>query len=42
MQRQVVGWFEVSEPACFSTESFPVWILEDEEVGYFYGVPVTQ
>jgi sarcosine oxidase len=39
VQRQVVGWFEVSEPAAFSTEAFPVWILEDEQLGYFYGFP---
>lgn len=39
VQRQVVGWFDTSEPASFGTDTFPVWILEDKDLGYFYGFP---
>ena len=39
VQRQVIGWFEVSDHEAFSTENFPVFILEDEELGEFYGFP---
>jgi hypothetical protein len=39
VQRQVIGWFEVSDHDAFSTENFPVFILEDEELGEFYGFP---
>ncbi|CAL8465505.1 g5041 [Coccomyxa elongata] len=38
-QRQVIGWFEVSDHEAFSTEKFPVFILEDEELGEYYGFP---
>jgi sarcosine oxidase len=37
-ERQVVGWFEMAQPARFSPEVFPVFVLEAEE-GLFYGFP---
>ncbi len=39
MQRQVIGWFEVSDHEAFSTDNFPVFILEDETLGEYYGFP---
>lgn len=38
-QRQVIGWFEVSDHEAFTTQKFPVFILEDNELGTFYGFP---
>lgn len=38
-QRQVVAWFEVADHAAFSPENFPVFILQDERKGMFYGFP---
>ncbi|EIE19446.1 sarcosine oxidase, partial [Coccomyxa subellipsoidea C-169] len=39
VQRQVIGWFEVSDHEAFSTDNFPVFILEDETLGEYYGFP---
>jgi sarcosine oxidase len=36
--RQVLGWFVPREPALFSTDRFPVFLLENAE-GMFYGFP---
>jgi sarcosine oxidase len=35
-QRQVLGFFQPQEPALFSTDRFPVFVLDGEE-GHFYG-----
>ena len=37
-ERQVLGWFEVSHPALFTPQRFPVFVLDAEE-GRFYGFP---
>jgi sarcosine oxidase len=36
--RQVLGWFAPREPALFSKERFPVFLLENAD-GMFYGFP---
>lgn len=36
--RQVVGWFDCTGPDAFSSEKYPVFILEDD-VGNWYGFP---
>jgi sarcosine oxidase len=38
VQRQVIGWFEVQDPAHFIPEAFPVFVLQDK-LGYYYGFP---
>lgn len=38
VERQVVGWFAVAEPAHFSTDAFPVFVCDVAE-GRFYGFP---
>ena len=38
-ERQVLGWFQPSDPALFEPERFPVFNMEVEE-GKFYGFPV--
>ncbi|KAK9845939.1 hypothetical protein WJX81_006509 [Elliptochloris bilobata] len=38
VERQVVAWFGDAHPA-FSAEAFPVFVLHDEELGYYYGFP---
>lgn len=38
-ERQVLGWFQPTEPALFAPERFPVFNMEVEE-GKFYGFPV--
>ena len=38
VERQVVAWFGEAHPA-FSPESFPVFVLHDKELGYYYGFP---
>ena len=37
-ERQVVGWFGVSEPAAFALGSFPVFVMTTPD-GHFYGFP---
>ena len=37
-ERQVLGWFQPTEPALFEPERFPVFVAEVEE-GHFYGFP---
>ena len=37
-ERQVVGWFAISEPAAFAPAQFPVFVLDAEE-GLYYGFP---
>lgn len=37
-ERQVLGWFQPSQPKLFQPGAFPVWGLEFEE-GRFYGFP---
>ena len=37
--RQVVGWFQSSEPALFEVDRCPVFILDVEE-GEYYGFPI--
>jgi sarcosine oxidase len=37
-ERQVVGWFDIAQPALFSPAAFPVFVFEAEE-GLFYGFP---
>lgn len=39
VQRQVIGWFEVADKAAFSTETFPVFIFDDCQLGEYYGFP---
>jgi sarcosine oxidase len=36
--RQVLGWFEPSDPALFAPGRFPVFLLQNED-GIFYGFP---
>ncbi|MFU8867478.1 N-methyl-L-tryptophan oxidase [Natronococcus sp.] len=38
-ERQVLGWFQPTEPDYFDRERFPVWNLEVPE-GRYYGFPV--
>lgn len=38
-ERQVVAWLQPTEPALFSPERFPVFVLETSE-GIYYGLPV--
>jgi sarcosine oxidase len=38
-ERQVLAWFRPAQPAYFTTESFPVFILDAAE-GRFYGFPM--
>ena len=38
VERQVVAWFGEPHPA-FSPEAFPVFVLHDKELGYYYGFP---
>ena len=38
VERQVVAWFGEPHPA-FSSEAFPVFVLHDEDLGYYYGFP---
>ena len=38
VERQVVGWFEISEPALFAPSAFPVFVLDAED-GRYYGFP---
>ncbi len=38
VERQVVGWFAVTDAARFSTQAFPVFVCEVPE-GRFYGFP---
>ena len=33
-----MAWFGEAHPA-FSPESFPVFVLHDKELGYYYGFP---
>ena len=37
VQRQVIGWFEVSDKNAYSTAAFPVFIFDDPELGEYYG-----
>jgi sarcosine oxidase len=37
-ERQVVGWFETSEPSLFTANRFPVFVL-DAPAGVYYGFP---
>jgi sarcosine oxidase len=37
-ERQVLGWFDVSDHAAFTPAAFPVFVFEAEE-GTFYGFP---
>ena len=37
-ERQVVGWFDVAEPAQFTPAAFPVFVLDADE-GRYYGFP---
>jgi sarcosine oxidase len=36
--RQVLGWFEPADPARFTAERFPVFLLQNQD-GVFYGFP---
>jgi sarcosine oxidase len=38
-ERQVIGWFQPSDPALFAPTCFPVFVLQADE-GTFYGFPV--
>ena len=39
-ERQVLGWFQPSQPALFTPETFPVFNLEEpDKVGRWYGFP---
>ncbi len=38
-ERQVIAWFEVADHAAFAPDRFPVFILQDERGGMFYGFP---
>jgi len=38
VERQVVGWFAVAQPARFGPPAFPVFVLDADE-GRFYGFP---
>ena len=33
-----MAWFGEAHPA-FSSEAFPVFVLHDKELGYYYGFP---
>ena len=37
-ERQVLGWFDIREPARFAPSAFPVFVLDAEE-GRYYGFP---
>lgn len=37
-ERQVLGWFDVAQPAHFAPNAFPVFVLEADE-GTYYGFP---
>jgi sarcosine oxidase len=37
-ERQVLGWFEVSDHALFAPDRFPVFVMNTEE-GHYYGFP---
>jgi hypothetical protein len=41
VERQVVGWFEVADAGSFRPDSFPVFVLQEEEAGggSYYGFP---
>ena len=40
-ERTVLGWFApVQEAEAFLPERLPVWILDSEECGHFYGFPI--
>jgi sarcosine oxidase len=38
--RQVIGWAAQKNPAAFSLENFPCWLLADNEEGAYYGFPI--
>jgi sarcosine oxidase len=37
-ERQVLGWFDIAQPAHFAPDRFPVFVLDAEE-GRYYGFP---
>jgi sarcosine oxidase len=39
-ERQVVGWFQPDDPDRFDPDSFPVFVLGEEEADEVYGFPV--
>ena len=38
-ERQALAWFQPHRPELFTPERCPVWIIETEECGQFYGFP---
>ncbi|WP_185731412.1 N-methyl-L-tryptophan oxidase [Larkinella rosea] len=38
--RQVVAWLDVEDQTAFALGDFPCWLVEDPELGTFYGFPV--
>jgi len=38
VERQVVAWFGTADPV-FDPRAFPVFVLHDDELGYYYGFP---
>jgi sarcosine oxidase len=40
-ERTVLGWFSpLGDPSPFSERNLPVWIVDSEECGHFYGFPI--
>ena len=40
VERQVIGWFESPKPELFQPDNFPVWIVQDQQLGgEWYGFP---
>jgi sarcosine oxidase len=37
---QFLFWVDVNDPREFSIENFPCWLIEDPEMGTFYGFPI--